>query len=145
MVASVKLHDMAVHHLDVTIERISTMQDLRIDKWLWFTRFFKSRSQATDAVAGGLVHLNDERIKPAHVVRIDDRLVITREQVRFEVVVTGLPQRRGPATEARTFYVETPQSVALREQQRERARLVTPPQGRPDKHSRRILRELRRG
>jgi ribosome-associated heat shock protein Hsp15 len=121
------------------------MQDLRIDKWLWFTRFFKSRSQATAAVAGGLIHLNGERVKPAHGVRVDDRLVITREQVRFEVLVTGLPQRRGPAPEARTFYVETPQSQALREQQREQARLVAAPPGRPDKHARRILRELRRG
>jgi ribosome-associated heat shock protein Hsp15 len=120
--------------------------ELRIDKWLWHARFFKSRSQATDAVAGGLVHLNGERVKPARGVRIDDRLVITREQTRFEIVVTGLPQRRGPASEARTFYVETPQSLALREQQRERARLAPPgPDGRPDKHARRLLRELRRG
>src|SRR5688500_10520136 len=119
------------------------MQDLRIDKWLWFTRFFRSRSQATEAVAGGLVHLNGERVKPARGVRVDDRLVITREQTRIEVVVTGLPQRRGPAPEARQFYVETPQSLALREQQREQARAAAP-QGRPDKHARRILRELRR-
>lgn len=121
------------------------MQDLRIDKWLWFTRFFKSRSQATDAVAGGLVHLNGERVKPARAVKVDDRLVITREQVRFEVVVTGLPQRRGPAPEARTFYQETPQSQAAREQQREQSRFAIAPQGRPDKHERRILRDLRRG
>lgn len=120
------------------------MQDLRIDKWLWFTRFFKSRSQATEAVAGGLVHLNGERVKPARGVRVDDRLVITREQMRIEVVVTGLPQRRGPAPQAREFYVETPQSVALRAQQREQVRAAAP-QGRPDKHARRILRELRRG
>jgi len=120
------------------------MQDLRIDKWLWFTRFFKSRSQATDAVAGGLVHLNGERIKPARTVRVDDRVVITREQARFEVVVIGLPQRRGPAPEARSFYTETPQSQALRQQQREQAQLAVAPDGRPDKHARRALRELRR-
>jgi ribosome-associated heat shock protein Hsp15 len=123
----------------------STMQELRIDKWLWFSRFFKSRSQATEAVAGGLVHLNGERIKPARSVRVGDQLVITREQVRFEVLVTGLPQRRGPAAEARTFYRETLQSEAARQQQREQARLAPAPQGRPDKHERRILRELRRG
>jgi ribosome-associated heat shock protein Hsp15 len=123
--------------------RIPTMQDLRIDKWLWFTRFYKSRSQATEAVAGGLVHLNGERVKPARAVRIDDRLLITREQTRFEVIITGLPQRRGPAPEARTFYVETPESIALREQQRQRAGAIAP-EGRPDKHARRVLRELRR-
>ena len=120
--------------------------ELRLDKWLWFARFFKSRSQATDAVAGGLVHLNGERVKPARGVRVNDRLVVTREQTRFEIVVTGLPLRRGPATEARTYYVETEQSLALRQQQREQARMTTAaPEGRPDKHSRRILRELRRG
>lgn len=119
------------------------MQDLRIDKWLWFTRFYKSRSQATEAVTGGLVHLNGERVKPARAVRIDDRVLITRDQARYEVIITGLPQRRGPAPEARSCYVETPESVALREQQRERARAVAP-EGRPDKHARRVLRELRR-
>jgi ribosome-associated heat shock protein Hsp15 len=138
-------NDTAVRYVKRAAGRTRTMQDLRIDKWLWFTRFFKSRSQATEAVGGGLVHLNGERVKPAHSVRVDDRLVITREQTRIEVVVTGLPQRRGPAPEARTFYLETPQSEALRQQQREQARLVVAPQGRPDKHARRILRDLRRG
>jgi ribosome-associated heat shock protein Hsp15 len=123
----------------------SPAAELRLDKWLWFTRFFKSRSQATEAVAGGLVHLNGERVKPARSVRVDDRLLITREQLRFEVVVTGLPQRRGPAPEARQYYLETEASLALRQQQRERAHLAIAPGGRPDKHARRILRELRRG
>ena len=68
---------------------------VRIDKWLWFTRFFKSRSQATDAVAGGLVHVNGERVKPSRCVRIADVVHITRDEVRFEVAVLGLPQRRG--------------------------------------------------
>jgi ribosome-associated heat shock protein Hsp15 len=119
--------------------------ELRIDRWLWFTRFFKSRSQATDAVAGGLVHVNGERVKPARGLRVEDRLVITREQTRYEVVVLGLPQRRGPATEARTYYRETDESQAMRQQQEEHGRLATAPEGRPDKHARRILRELRRG
>jgi len=123
----------------------SPAADLRLDKWLWFTRFFKSRSQATDAVAGGLVHLNGERVKPARSVRVDDRLLITREQLRFEVVVTGLPQRRGPAPEARQYYLESEASLALRQQQRERAHLAIAPDSRPDKHARRLLRELRRG
>jgi ribosome-associated heat shock protein Hsp15 len=119
---------------------------LRIDKWLWFTRFYKSRSQATAAVAGGLVHLNGERTKPSHDVHIDDRLVITRDEARIEVIVTGFPVRRGPAVEARTYYSETPESIAAREARRENARLAPPaPDGRPDKHSRRLLRNLRRG
>ena len=118
---------------------------LRIDKWLWFTRFFKSRSQATDAVAGGLVHVNGERVKPSREVRIDDRIQITRDELRYDVAVVGLPARRGPASEAQKFFLETPQSVAAREQRREHARHAPPaPDGRPDKHERRALRDLRR-
>jgi ribosome-associated heat shock protein Hsp15 len=119
---------------------------LRVDKWLWCARFFKSRSQATDAVAGGLVHVNGERVKPARLVHVDDRLQITRDETQFEIVVRGLPVRRGPAPEARTHYIETEQSVAARERQREQSRLAPPaPAGRPDKHARRALRDLRRG
>jgi ribosome-associated heat shock protein Hsp15 len=127
-------------------EEQSTEAGLRIDKWLWCARFFKSRSQATAAVAGGLVHVNGERVKPSRSVRVDDRVEITRDEQRFEVVIRGLPVRRGPAPEARTHYVETEASLAAREQQRERARLAPPaPEGRPDKHARRLLRDLRRG
>ena len=119
---------------------------LRIDKWLWCARFYKSRSQATTAVAGGLVHVNGERVKPSRAVHLDDRIEITRDELRVEVVIRGLPARRGPAPEARTHYVETEASIVAREQQRERARLAPPaPSGRPDKHARRILRDLRRG
>lgn len=119
---------------------------LRIDKWLWFARFFKSRSQATDAVAGGLVHANGDRVKPSRVVQVGDRLQITRDETRFDVIVQTIPTRRGPAPEARSCYLETEQSVAARELRRERSRLAPPaPDGRPDKHARRILRDLRRG
>jgi len=119
---------------------------LRIDKWLWCARFFKSRSQATAAVAGGLVHVNGERVKPSRAVHVDDRIEITRDELRFEVLIRGLPARRGPAPEARSHYVETEASIAAREQQRERSRLAPPaPEGRPDKHARRLLRDLRRG
>lgn len=123
----------------------SAQAGLRIDKWLWFARFYKSRSQATEAVAGGLVHVNDERVKPSRVVQSNDRLLITREEVRFEVIVRSMPVRRGPASEARLHYEETVQSIAAREARREYARLAAPsPDGRPDKHGRRALRDLRR-
>lgn len=119
---------------------------VRIDKWLWFARFFKSRAQATDAVAGGLVHVNGERVKASRVVHVNDHVRITRDEARMDVVVQGIPARRGPAVEARTHYVETPASLAAREQRREQARLAPPaPSGRPDKHARRALRDLRRG
>lgn len=116
---------------------------LRLDKWLWCARFFKSRSEATAAVAGGLVHVGGERVKPARAVHVGDRLTITRGEIRHEVIVQGIPVRRGPAPEARTHYLETPESVASRERQREQQRLAPVPQGRPDKHARRLLRELR--
>jgi ribosome-associated heat shock protein Hsp15 len=120
--------------------------ELRLDKWLWFARFFKSRSQATEAVAGGLVHVNGERVKPSRVVQVNDSLQITRDEERFEVVVQGIPKRRGPASEARTHYVETPASLAERERKREQSRHAPPaPDRRPDKHARRMLRDLRRG
>lgn len=122
------------------------VKSLRIDKWLWCARFFKSRSQATAAVAGGLVHVNDERVKPSREVRVDDRVRITRDEARIEIIVLGIPLRRGPAPEARTHYAETEESVAARERRRELQRLAAPaPTTRPDKHARRALRELKGG
>lgn len=119
---------------------------LRIDKWLWCARFFKTRSQAAQAVAGGLVHVNGERVKPSRSVSVNDRLEITRDETRLEILVQGMPTRRGPAPEARTHYIETPESIAAREERREQRRLTAPaPVGRPDKHSRRVLRNMRRG
>src|SRR5215831_2143248 len=110
---------------------------LRIDKWLWFARFFKSRSQATDAVSGGLVHVNGERVKPARTVHIGDTLAITRGETHFEVTVQNFPDRRGPAAEAQTAYSETAASIANRAQRREHRYPQPAPFGRPDKHARR--------
>jgi ribosome-associated heat shock protein Hsp15 len=121
------------------------LDGLRLDKWLWFARFFKSRSQATDAVTGGLVHINGERVKPAREVRIGDRLNITRDDFRHEVIVRGLLTRRGPAVEAQAAYEETAESIAQRERKRANMRMAPPaPDARPDKHARRELRNLRR-
>jgi ribosome-associated heat shock protein Hsp15 len=117
---------------------------LRIDKWLWFARFFKSRSLATEAVVGGRVHVNGARAKPAREVQVGDTLSITRGEIRFEVVVQSLLTRRGPASEAQAAYTETAESTAERERQRAQLRNAPPaPIGRPDKHERRALRGLR--
>jgi ribosome-associated heat shock protein Hsp15 len=120
--------------------------DLRIDKWLWCARFFKTRGLAQAAVEGGHVQLNGERVKASRHVKLGDRLRVTRERERFEVEVTGIPQRRGPGAEARLHYVESAQSIAARAQAREFARLSGPvSDGRPDKHERRDLLRIRKG
>lgn len=113
---------------------------LRIDKWLWCARFFRSRGLAQAAVEGGHVQVNGERCKASRTVRLGDRLRITRERERFEVEVTGIPARRGPASEARLHYFECPVSVAARAHARELDRLAAPVSaGRPDKRGRREL------
>ncbi len=120
---------------------------MRIDRWLFAVRFFKSRTLAAEAVNGGKVHVNGERVKPSRGVRPGDLISFVRGGVTFECRVTGLPERRGPAREAMQCYEETPESRARREQYVERMRLsaaLAPrPEGRPDKHERRALRRIR--
>ncbi len=119
---------------------------LRIDKWLWCARFFKSRSLAQEAVEGGHVQVNGERAKASRQVKVGDRLRITRERERFEVEVIGIPERRGPATEARTHYAESAESEAARAAVREFNRLTAPvASGRPDKRERRDLLKFQKG
>lgn len=121
---------------------------LRLDKWLWHVRFFKSRSLASEAVAGGRVKLDGERVKPAHEVRVGQTVSITLEQRNIEVQVLALPARRGPATVAQASYAETAASAqrsALQREQRRLAALLRPqPDHRPDKRERRQLDRLRR-
>jgi ribosome-associated heat shock protein Hsp15 len=120
----------------------------RLDRWLWCARFYKSRALASRAVAGGKVHVNGERVKPARSIRPGDRLSITRGPAAFEIVVVALPDRRGPAAEARRCYEETPASVARRAQLSEQHALAAAfaprPGKRPQKHERRQLLKLRR-
>lgn len=80
---------------------------VRVDKWLWFARFYKTRAQAAEAVRGGKVHVNGVRIKPSRTLQVGDLLEITRGIERYEVAVTGLGGRRGPASEAQQLYRET--------------------------------------
>jgi ribosome-associated heat shock protein Hsp15 len=125
------------------------VEGVRIDKWLWAARFFKTRGAATEAVTGGHVHVNGERVKPARDVKVGDRLEIRRGQQRFTVVVTGLAERRGSATAAAKLYEETPESIAEREKRRDERRLSKPLGSdlseRPTKRDRRRLDALRRG
>lgn len=119
----------------------------RIDRWLFAVRLFKSRSLAAEAVAGGRVHLNSERVKAAHEVRHGDLLSLMRGGVAFECTVSAIPARRGPAQAAARCYEETPASIARRGEFARRMKLaaaLTPrPAERPDKRERRHLRRLR--
>jgi ribosome-associated heat shock protein Hsp15 len=125
------------------------VERVRIDKWLWAARFFKTRGAATDAVLGGHVQVNGARVKPARDVVVGDRLEITRAHERWTVVVTGLADRRGPASVAGTLYEETPESAEGRRQRRDERRLARPLgadlSARPTKRDRRRLDALRRG
>jgi ribosome-associated heat shock protein Hsp15 len=121
----------------------------RLDRWLWCARFFKSRALACQAVSGGRVHLNGSRVKPAHVVRAGDRIGISLPLRSIEVLVRGVPERRGPAAEAQRCYEETQESVARAVLESARRRVAgsgSPrPEGRPDKRDRRRLAALARG
>ena len=94
---------------------MAVVDQVRIDKWLWAARFFKTRALASDAVKGGRVHVNGQAAKPAKDVRPGDRLEITVGRIRFTVDVVATSERRGPPAEAQRLYDETPESRAERE------------------------------
>ncbi|ROO37747.1 RNA-binding S4 domain-containing protein [Salinisphaera orenii] len=122
---------------------------VRVDKWLWAARFFKTRSLAAKAVKGGKVRINEHRAKASTTVRAGDRVDVTKGETAFEVEVTGLSDQRGPASVAETLYVESEASRKRREAQsaeRRSARLSMPrPTARPDKKQRRQLRRFKQG
>ncbi|MBK4733572.1 RNA-binding S4 domain-containing protein [Noviherbaspirillum pedocola] len=117
--------------------------NVRVDKWLWAARFFKTRTMATDAVDGGKVKLNGERIKPARGVKLGDKLDIDNGATEWEVVVEGLSEVRRGAPEAQQLYRETEDSVKRREEAAEQRRYFREPgetiRGRPTKRDRRVL------
>jgi len=90
---------------------------VRLDKWLWAARFFKSRKFATEAIGGGKVHLNGVRVKPSRPVKVGDELNITRENYRYHVTVLGLNDKRRPAKEAQRLYQESDDSIQAREEE----------------------------
>jgi ribosome-associated heat shock protein Hsp15 len=120
---------------------------VRIDKWLWAARFFKTRSAAAQAVDGGKVKMHDERVKPAHPVRAGDLLAIHIGATEWVVTVRAVSERRGPASVAQTLYEESEQSRARRIEAMERrhARFDPEPEpgGRPEKRLRRELKRVR--
>ena len=119
---------------------------VRLDKWLWAARFFKTRSAATEAVAGGKIELNGERAKPAHPVQAGDTVRVRQAPFDYLVKVTGTAERRGSAAIAATLYEETPESLAQRERLREQLRLAPQidfTEGRPGKRDRRLIDKAR--
>ena len=119
---------------------------MRLDKWLWAARFFKTRSLAQQAIESGRVTLNEQRIKPAHVLKISDFVSVGVGELAWRIQVKKLSERRGPATEARKLYEETAESRAERERRVELRRWSAEPaagiKGRPTKRDRRRLVDL---
>jgi ribosome-associated heat shock protein Hsp15 len=121
---------------------------VRIDKWLWAARFFKTRSLAVDAIGGGKILVNDERPKPAKTVQVGDVVSVRLGPYEHVVTVRGLSERRGPASVAATLYEETPASIATRLKLAEQLRMapaafVYEEKGRPTKRDRREIDRFR--
>jgi len=125
---------------------LSETQRMRIDKWLWAARFFKTRSLAVAAINSRKVRCNGEHVKPARDLKAGDEIEITSGESRLVIVVHGLAEQRRPAAEARLLYVETPDSLARRTAEQELRRLAPMPgsnlRGRPTKREGRLIRRV---
>lgn len=119
---------------------------VRLDVWLWAARFFRTRTLARQAIDVGRVEVGGQRAKPARLVRVEDRLRVTRGDDVFHLSVRGLSEQRGPASVAQALYAEDPESIAARAQARALAAAARagyqPPETRPDKRARRLIRAL---
>ena len=119
------------------------LTSVRLDKWLWASRFFKTRKDAVDAISGGKVHLNGARVKPSRNVQINDTLEITRNNEKYQISVAGLNDKRRLAKEAQLLYEESESSIKARESEREIRRLnnasITRPDKKPNKKERRQM------
>ncbi len=127
---------------------IAMEKKVRIDKWLWAARFFKTRSLAAKAVNGGKVHVNGQRVKAARIINIGDCLQITKGFVEFIVTVLAVSKYRRPAVEAQLLYQESEESIQARTEARELRRAVhsgyKPPGKRPSKRDRRKIKNFTR-
>ena len=123
------------------------VDSVRLDKWLWAARFYKSRTIAASAIEAGRVHVGDDRAKPARLIKVGDKLKIHREQEHIELLVRGISETRRAATLARLLYEETPESMLARQTAAERRKYYDEPsqniEGRPTKRDRRALERWR--
>jgi ribosome-associated heat shock protein Hsp15 len=123
------------------------MSGVRIDRWLWAARFFKTRSLAKAAVEGGKVHLESSRVKPSKEVQVGQQLEIRRGDTFQVVIIETLSEQRGSATVAQTLYTETPESIEQRELRKSVRRMeragLNIPSSKPDKKNRRALAQLK--
>jgi ribosome-associated heat shock protein Hsp15 len=123
---------------------------MRIDKWLWAARFYKTRTLASEETVKGRIEVNGQEVKPARELKIGDKVSLRQSAVIRTVVVKGFSNVRGPAPAAQQLYEETPESIQAREKAAEQRRLAPEPalsieQGRPTKRGRRELDDARRG
>ncbi|MAV72790.1 MAG: RNA-binding protein [Halieaceae bacterium MED-G27] len=123
------------------------MERLRIDKWVWAARFFKTRSIAKTAIEGGKVHIDGQRVKVSREIGVGDIIAIKQGWDEKEIQVAALSDRRGPASEAQSLYTETERSIARRAKEaeaRKAAGAMARPAQRPGKHERKALERLRK-
>ncbi|GAB4255345.1 MAG: ribosome-associated heat shock protein Hsp15 [Methylomicrobium sp.] len=126
------------------------IESIRLDKWLWAARFFKTRKLAAEAVSGGKVHLNNQRAKPGKEIVVGAKLTIQKDQYSWDITVTGLNHQRRPASEAILLYEEAPESRERRQQlvirQREEQALFDryDKAGKPNKKDRRLIHRFKR-
>lgn len=121
--------------------QVLALEQVRLDKWLWVARFFKTRQLAIDAINAGRIHVGDERVKPAKMIRVGDSINVRNPPYTWCIVVTGLSEKRGSAQVAQTLYQETAESVLARTALRAELKDMPAPlfPGRPTKKDRRTL------
>ena len=130
---------------------MSESEEIRLDKWLWAARFYKTRKFATDAVAGGKVHVNGQRAKPSKEIKIGAEITIVKDRYTWEITVIALNAQRRPAAEASLLYSESPESQNKRQEQiaQERAEKALFPQfdrpQKPNKRDRRLIHRFKQG